>query len=403
MECGACGKPISLTAKFCGKCGAPVKRPTATEANTSSQPLFQTAPVDTPVQPEFQAVTAKTAHEVQDLVLTLDAAAPSVEHASMLEIDLNLVEPPNSEVPVSLSEIKTPETTAPVQPSVSVVTPQWLERWDHANESIQQKLEKHSQLLDFISLNSQQLSHFQTLPNPAEEMLRRLIDSQGQIIEQLNELKTRVDDFAQPAVLKLPDEFKLSLEKQKIELQKYFSQNVAQNTANIESTSQQTLTRIEALMAEHTESAKKMEGHITPLSQSVAELKAKLQDISKKQELAAIKSSKVQNQSQDDGTEGSGGFIIFIIGLLCGLTMVLSSLAIYNFLSRDTGTPAKSAHETAAPAEAEHDKGAHEAPAHEAPAHGDAAKPSSAHDEPAHGAGSSHDKPASDSSKAKSH
>ncbi len=26
MDCVACGKPISITAKFCGKCGAPVKR-----------------------------------------------------------------------------------------------------------------------------------------------------------------------------------------------------------------------------------------------------------------------------------------------------------------------------------------------------------------------------------------
>lgn len=26
MDCVACGKAISITAKFCGKCGAPVKR-----------------------------------------------------------------------------------------------------------------------------------------------------------------------------------------------------------------------------------------------------------------------------------------------------------------------------------------------------------------------------------------
>ena len=397
MECGACGKPISLTAKFCGKCGSPVKRPTATQSETSSTPLFENAPVEIPAQPESQTAEAKPVNEVQDLVLTLDIPAASAEHASMLEIDLNLVEPVNTEVHIYAPEKQIPATAPPVEPTAQVVNQDWLERWEHANELIQQKLEKHSQLLDFISLNSQQLSHFQTLPNPAEDLLRRLIDSQGHIAAQLTELQNGLKDSTQPVVLKLPDEFKLSLEKQKIELQKYFSQNVAQNTANIESTSQQTLARIEALMAEHSESAKKMENHITPLSQSVAELKSKLQDISKKQELAASKTSKIQNQSQDDSTEGSGGFIIFIIGLLCGLTLVLSSLAIYNFLSRDIGTPVKSAHDSAAP-EAEHDKGAHEAPAH-----GDAAKPSSAHEEPAHGAASSHDKPASDSSKAKSH
>ena len=41
MDCAACGKPLSVTAKFCGKCGAPVKRSTKapeSEANNSAHP-----------------------------------------------------------------------------------------------------------------------------------------------------------------------------------------------------------------------------------------------------------------------------------------------------------------------------------------------------------------------------
>jgi hypothetical protein len=36
------------------------------------------------------------------------------------------------------------------------------------------------------------------------------------------------------------------------------------------------------------------------------------------------------------GTSDGDSFMIFIIGLLCGLTVVISSLAIYNFLSHET-------------------------------------------------------------------
>jgi len=386
MECGACGKPISLTAKFCGKCGAPVKRSVAAEADASTPPLFQATSNEQSTPTE--ATTAAASAEVQDLVLTLETPTPLTEHASLLGIDLNLVPTVNALERTGLPEMQKAESATPVPQLVQPLSPVWLERWEQANESIQQKLEKHSQLLDFISLNSQQLSHLQTLPNPTEQLLRKLIDSQGQIVEQLNEMQTQFQAPAQTAVLRLPDEFKLTLEKQKIELQKYFSQNVAQNSANIESTSQQTLYRIEALMAANAESAKKLEGHLSPLSQSVTELKTKIQEISKKQESAANKPVKVQSQMPQDSTEGSGGFIIFVIGLLCGLTVVLSSLAIYNFLSRDTGTPVKSAHEAATPATAEHDEPKHDAPAN---------------DEPAHSAASSQDKPASDSSKAKSH
>jgi len=396
MECGACGKPISLTAKFCGKCGAPVKRPAASEADSSAPPLFQATLNEQPMPPE--ATTPVDSDEIQDLVLNLDVPTPSTEHASMLDIDLNLVPSAHNDGATRLPETRKAESASPVPPPVQAMSPVWLERWEHANESIQQKLEKHSQLLDFISLNSQQLSHLQTLPNPTEQLLRKLIDSQGQIVEQLNELQAQIQAPAQPTVFKLPDEFKLTLEKQKIELQKYFSQNVAQNSANIESTSQQTLERIEALMAANAASAKQIEGQLSPLNQAVAELKTKIQDIGKKQDLAASKPAKMTSQIQQDSTEGSGGFIIFVIGLLCGLTVVLSSLAIYNFLSRDTHTPVKSSHEAATPAAAEHDKSTHDAPAH-----GESAHPAPAHDEPAHGAAASHDKPASDSSKAKSH
>ena len=109
--------------------------------------------------------------------------------------------------------------------------------------------------------------------------------------------------------------------------------------------------------------------------------------------IPSAKTAKASSLKQEDSTEGSGGFIIFIIGLLCGLTVVLSSLAIYNFLSRETAPASKAGHEASA-------AGA----GHDAPAHGEPAHDSPAKEDTGHGSTSSHDKPASDSSsKAKSH
>ena len=234
------------------------------------------------------------------------------------------------------------------------------------------------------------------------------MERQTQLAAQLHTLQEQLRIPPEPVVIKLPDEFKLTLEKQRIELQKSFGQNIAQNATNVEAANQQTLARIEELMAENTQAAKTLESNLAPLSASVNELKTKLQAIGKKVDETAAKSARTSNLKQEDSTEGSGGFIIFVIGLLCGLTVVLSSLAIYNFLSREVAPAAKDGHEAAA-VDAGHDKPAHGEAAHDAPAHGEPAHAAPAHAAPAkedagHGSASSHDKPASDSSsKAKSH
>jgi predicted cobalt transporter CbtA len=93
--------------------------------------------------------------------------------------------------------------------------------------------------------------------------------------------------------------------------------------------------------------------------------------------------------SSDNDSDG-GSFMIFVIGLLCGLTVVLSSLAIYNFLAHEpTKTEAVSKSE-------KHDSGDHvEAPDKHA------ASPAEKHDEPAdkHSSADKQEAPA----KAKSH
>ncbi len=456
MDCGACGKPISLTAKFCGKCGAPVKRPAAAaEQDTQASSLLQATLTDIPPPAE---ASANTLHEVEDLVLTLDVAPSSVEHASLLKIDLDLMAHPQDEttdhkvaaqpplatksedtVKPETAKVSAEQKSESIKPDAVVaevevdkslsgdashpktllaVDSEWLADREQAESGIKKLLDKHTQMLDFLSLNSQQISHLQSLPNPAEALLKQVIDRQNQLTDQLAEIKVQLSQAPSAGVIKLPEEFKLSLDKQKIELQKYFSQNITLNAANVESSNQEILARIESLMAENTQSAKTLESNLAPMSAAVNELKTKLQAISKKVDETAAKSAKATKSSQDD-TEGSGGFIIFVIGLLCGLTVVLSSLAIYNFLSRETSPAAHTSHDAATgESDAGHDKPAHgesghDAPAHDAPSHGEPAHGESAHGEPAkdaqskedsgHGASSSHDKPASGSSKPKSH
>ena len=414
MECGACGKPISLTAKFCGKCGAPVKRPAPVAAEeTANAPLLQAAIADIPADTESNE--KKSAAEVEDLVLTMDIPQPASEHASMLKIDLDLALEAQDDTSKPAKEDKQVvvehETVSPAQSLStdssaahgSVVSAEWLAAREKSESDIKQLLEKNSQLLDFISLNSQQLSHFQSLPNPTEQLLREMMERQTQLAAQLHTLQEQLRIPPEPVVIKLPDEFKLTLEKQRIELQKSFGQNIAQNATNVEAANQQTLARIEELMAENTQAAKTLESNLAPLSASVNELKTKLQAIGKKVDETAAKSARTSNLKQEDSTEGSGGFIIFVIGLLCGLTVVLSSLAIYNFLSREVAPAAKDGHEAAA-VDAGHDKPAHGEAAHDAPAHGEPAHAAPAKEDAGHGSASSHDKPASDSSsKAKSH
>lgn len=366
MDCVACGKAISITAKFCGKCGAPVKRSDAvvTDAAVNDDSLNvalvdaappavedRVAPSPTPEIVE----QAPSNHEVDDLVLTMELPAEA-DHASMLKIDLNL-----------------PDTSPP----------------NAAPSEIQQMLEKQSHLLDFIALASQQLTHVQSQPSPLEPVLKEVMALQHALSTKLDQVKASIDKPQAEVAVRMPDEFRLLLEKQKIELLKAFNQNVAQNTANIEAVYKDTATKIESLLQANAATAQAMEKQISPISQAVTDLKSRLQAVSKKIDDVSSPAKKTTSAASADSTEGSSGFILFIIGLLCGLTVVLSSLAIYNFLSHEVNSNAKtSGHESTASdhgnSSAGHTDSAHTgAPAGQDPA--------------------AQDKSATDSSKSKSH
>jgi hypothetical protein len=68
------------------------------------------------------------------------------------------------------------------------------------------------------------------------------------------------------------------------------------------------------------------------LAAGMSELKSQLQVLQKK----TVEKTLSKSRSSSDSDSEAGSFMIFIIGLLCGLTVVLSSLAIYNFLAHET-------------------------------------------------------------------
>ena len=383
MDCVACGKPISITAKFCGKCGAPVKRQEAVLGDAAVPEEHAAAPVEYSTLPETVTPIPAT-KSVDDLVLTMELPA-DVDHASLLEIDLNL---PTDSSPISES-VDSPDAshaTSAVPHTVpdAVVDPESLALWQADQAEIKQLLEKQSHLLDYISLASQQQAHVQSQPSPLEPVLRDVLALQNSLLAKLAKVEECVNKPQAEVTVRMPEEFKLMLEKQKIELLKAFSQNVAQNTANIEAVYKDTTAKIESLLQANAATAQAMEKNMAPITQTVTDMKSRLLAVSKKIDDVSTQSKKTAASTAGDSTEGSGGFILFIIGLLCGLTVVLSSLAIYNFLSNEVSSNAKSANE--APA-AEH------------------SKPLSGHDEPAAASGepASADKAVSDSSKSKSH
>ena len=383
MDCVACGKPISITAKFCGKCGAPIKRQEAVLGDAAVPEEHAAAPVEYSTLPETVTPIPAT-KSVDDLVLTMELLA-DVDHASLLEIDLNL---PTDSSPISES-VDSPDAshaTSAVPHTVpdAVVDPESLALWQADQAEIKQLLEKQSHLLDYISLASQQQAHVQSQPSPLEPVLRDVLALQNSLLAKLAKVEECVNKPQAEVTVRMPEEFKLMLEKQKIELLKAFSQNVAQNTANIEAVYKDTTAKIESLLQANAATAQALEKNMAPITQTVTDMKSRLLAVSKKIDDVSTQSKKTAASTAGDSTEGSGGFILFIIGLLCGLTVVLSSLAIYNFLSNEVSSNAKSANE--APA-AEH------------------SKPLSGHDEPAAASGepASADKAVSDSSKSKSH
>jgi hypothetical protein len=383
MDCVACGKPISITAKFCGKCGAPVKRPEAVLGDAVVHEEHVTAPVEHSAPPDPVAPMPAT-DAIDDLVLTMELPADA-DHASLLEIDLNLpTDSPHTTEPVDSPDTSDATSAAPQAVPSAVVDPESLALWQADQAEIKQLLVKQSHLLDFISLASQQQAHVQSQPNPLEPVLKDVLSLQTSLLAKLDKLAESVDKPQAEVTARMPEEFKLMLEKQKIELLKAFSQNVAQNTANIEAVYKDTTAKIESLLQANAATAQAMEKNMAPITQSVTDMKSRLVAVSKKIDDVSTQSKKTASSTAGDSTEGSGGFILFIIGLLCGLTVVLSSLAIYNFLSHEVTSNAKSAHESPA---------------------ADHGTPLSGHEEPAVAAGdpASQDKPASDSSKSKNH
>jgi hypothetical protein len=383
MDCVACGKPISITAKFCGKCGAPVKRQEAILGDAVVHEEHTAAPVEPSKLPETVAPIPET-NSVDDLVLTM-ASPADVDHASLLEIDLNLpTDSPHISESGDSPDASYATSAVPQTVPDAVVDPESLALWQADQAEIKQMLIKQSHWLDFISLASQQQAHVQSQPSPLEPVLRDVLTLQTSLLAKLGKVEECVDKPQAEVTVRMPEEFKLMLEKQKIELLKAFSQNVAQNTANIETVYKDTTAKIESLLQANAATAQAMEKNMAPITQTVTDMKSRLLAVSKKIDDVSTQSKKTAASSAGDSTEGSGGFILFIIGLLCGLTVVLSSLAIYNFLSHEVSSNAKSAQETPA---AEHSKSL------------------SGHDEPqaASGEPATLEKPATDSSKSKSH
>jgi hypothetical protein len=299
--------------------------------------------------------------------------SPPEHMAEMSEIDLELTPTPN-------------QTVAPFSavPTASL-EPDRLKIVEQTQQEIKKTLEKHSLLLDFISLTSQQQNHQQTQPDPLEPLVSQVAEQQTSLQSQLTQLAALFSqNEAQQYSQRMPDEFKLQLEKQKIEIHKLLAQSMAQNNESLRDDQHEVIEHLEKRVdAYHQAAQQSLEKNMGALASGMSELKAQLQAVQKK---TAEKSPPKSMSSSDSDSDG-GSFMIFVIGLLCGLTVVLSSLAIYNFLSHE---PAKT------DAQAKHDSAGH----------GDAtdthtASPSEKHGEPAdkNAPADKHEAPA----KAKSH
>ena len=383
MDCVACGKPISITAKFCGKCGAPVKR--------------NAKPAEAPLVNETSVETSDTSVEVRPVDEMSFTLSPPEHMADMREIDLELpptisqASAPAAEAPSVNTLAPTPiaATETPYAPTIAAkeVTPSMdpdrLKALEQTQQEIKKTLEKHSLLLDFISLTSQQQNHQQTQPDPLEPLVSQVAEQQTSLQSQLTQLAALLSqNEAQQHSQRMPDEFKLQLEKQKIEIHKLLAQSLAQNNENLKDDQHEVIEHLEKRVdAYHQAAQQSMEKNMGALASGMSELKTQLQALQKK----TAEKSTAKSSSSSDSDSDSGSFMIFVIGLLCGLTVVLSSLAIYNFLSHEPAKP---------DAQAKHDS----------TGHGDA---TDSHAEPAdksaptdkHGTADKHEAPA----KAKSH
>ena len=348
MDCVACGKPISITAKFCGKCGAPVKR-VAKPAEAALVNEIYAEPIATTVE----------ASPVDEMSFTL---SPPEHMADMREIDLELPAKTSQVAPSPATESTTDSKPEPVvSPVINIPAPppapkemspsfeaDRLKALEQTQQEIKKTLEKHSLLLDFISLTSQQQNHQQTQPDPLEPLVSQVAEQQTSLQSQLTQLAALLSqNEAQQHSQRMPEEFKLQLEKQKIEIHKLLAQSMAQNNEILKDNQHEVIEHLEKRVdAYHQAAQQSLEKNMGALAAGMSELKAQLQAVQKKTAEKTFARSSSSSESDSDG----GSFMIFVIGLLCGLTVVLSSLAIYNFLSHE---PAKT------DAEANHDSAAH--------------------------------------------
>lgn len=330
MDCAACGKSVSVTAKFCGKCGAPVKRSTRPPEAEAAIPSTATA-VESMRAPA-EALNQANA-TVNDLVISLTEPNQPMDHSGMLDIDLNL----------DVQPATTP--AAPIdQVSDEFPTPthvDWLPRLEQQQAELKKTLEKHSLLLDFISLASQQQTHHQSQPNPTESLLHEMVEKQTEFALQLTQLQNQLSQQSANAPSgRIPEEWKLLLEKQKVEIQKAFTANVTQIADNMGQAQAADLLKMQDLVKANAAVAESMQKNLAPLTQTVTELKKNVLELTKKVESQFAAARKLGANKVEDSDGGS--LMIFIIGLLCGLTVVLSSLAIYNFLGHSSSSPTES-------------------------------------------------------------
>jgi hypothetical protein len=254
----------------------------------------------------------------------------------MRNIDLDLP----AQVTELLIEVDAPATEqayapAPAPMAKDTLMPidgQQLQPLEQAQQEIKKTLEKHSLLLDFISLTSQQQSHLQTQPNPLEPLVAQVAQQQTSLQSQITQLAALISqNEVKQHSQRMPDEFKLQLEKQKIELHKLMAQSLGQNNENLKDDQHEVIDHLEKhIEAYHQAAQLSFEKNMGALAAGMSELKSQMQSVQKK----LLEKTPVKSTSS--GTSDSDSFMIFIIGLLCGLTVVISSLAIYNFLSHET-------------------------------------------------------------------
>ncbi|NQW66461.1 MAG: hypothetical protein HQ455_04540, partial [Burkholderiales bacterium] len=252
------------------------------------------------------------AHQVDEMTFKL---SPPEHMPDMRDINLDL---PDSvvetlvAVPAPAPPPKAKDTSAPVDSDRPKVL-------DQTQQEIKKILEKHSLLLDFISLTSQQQSHQQNQPNPLEHLVTQVAEQQTSLQSQLTKLAALISqNEAHQHSQRMPDEFKLQLEKQKIEIHKLIAQSLGQNNENLKEDQHEVIEHLEkSIEAYHQAAQQSLEKNMGALAAGMNELKSQLQVLQKK----TVEKTFSKSRSSSDTDSETGSFMIFVIGLLCGLTV----------------------------------------------------------------------------------